>query len=147
MSTIPFPLSKSQKSNLDRMYPPSPKSALIGKRAVELVKLFFQRDHPGCRFEAVEPGADLRAVWKGGEESLEVKGTDSQKISWNKLKVSSKLSYMLLRNGLPLYRITSVFSDCPSIHILRYGIDFTLRPEARWNVKSNNSDRRSVKGK
>ena len=54
----------------------------------------------------------------------------------SQLKVSSQKSYDALKSGDALmYRVIGVGSANPRIFILRYGRDFTLKPEPRWAVK------------
>jgi choline dehydrogenase-like flavoprotein len=136
MKPISFRLSSSQKRRLDQDFPYSPKNAVIGNRAVGIVKLYFLKAHPDCSFGALKKGTDLHPIWTGGEAYLEIKGTDSEEMAWNKLKVSGKNSFNLLTNGMPIYRVTSVFSDRPTIHILKYGTDFNMTGEDRWSVQA-----------
>lgn len=135
MEDIPFRLTDSEKRRLDRSYANTGKSAAIGKRAVEIVRLYFQKTHRGCTFIEPTKGADLHPVWSSGEAELEVKGTDSEDIAWSKLKVSSRHSFELLKKGLPLYRVTCVFSETPTLHILKSGVDFKMTGEDRWSVQ------------
>ena len=135
MEKIRFRLTISQKERLDRDSPFSGKSSIIGKRAEDIIKLYFLKKHPNCKFKTLQEGTDLHAVWNGGEAYLEIKGTASDKISWSKLKVSSKRSYNLLKSGLALYRVTSVFSDCPTVFILTFGKDFEMKTEERWSIQ------------
>jgi hypothetical protein len=93
---------------------------------------------PQCAFVDAPLGADLSVVLSGGSPplSIEIKGTASPDLAWQKLKVSSKHSWDLLANqGIPVYRVCNVFERTPSIYILLHGRDFILEPEARWTFK------------
>lgn len=37
--------------------------------------------------------------------------------------------------GIPVYRVSEVFSQSPSIYVLKHGMDFLLVPEPRWAFK------------
>jgi len=140
-------LSAREKKWLDSKYPPGKGSGLIGKRSEEIVKIYFSRMDPNCKFSAPKNGADLEVVFSTGESSsiVEIKGTADSDIAWSKLKVSSEhTKRMLIDEGVPIYRVTKVFEDEPVIYVLRYGKDFELQPEARWAVKRVTSGRRTV---
>jgi hypothetical protein len=67
---------------------------------------------------------------------IEVKGTKSADIAWQQLKVSSQHSRDLLaEKGAPVYRVTGVFEQSPSIYVLVHGLDFSLVHEPRWMFK------------
>jgi hypothetical protein len=140
METILFRLTDSEKKRLDHDYPRTGKSATIGKRAVEIVKMYFRKNHQSCKFVKPEKGIDLHPVWGRSGAELEVKGTDSQDISWSKLAVSSKHSHDLLKKGLPLYRVTGVFTASPTIHIPQSGVHFEMKPELRWHLRKLNTN-------
>ena len=82
-------------------------------------------------------GADLRISVDGQTvKRIEVKGTRSQDLAWQKLKVSSQRSHDALKNGeVEMYRVVDVDGERPSIYILVHGRDFTLEHEPRWAVK------------
>jgi len=131
-------LTTEEYERLNAVYPEGNGSGLIGKRAEEIVRIHIQRDSPGCTFQVPDTGADLKVVFCDGSEPLliEVKGTASAGIAWQQLKVSSQHSHrMLVELGIPVYRVSDVFSPAPCIHVLRHGIDFALQEEARWTFK------------
>jgi hypothetical protein len=67
---------------------------------------------------------------------IEIKGTASPGVAWQQLKVSSEHSHRLLVEiGIPVYRVSEVFSQSPSIYVLFHGTDFLLEPEARWTFR------------
>ena len=106
----------------------------------------------GARAEITEDreGADIRVTIDGKTERIEVKGTVSPTIAWQKLKVSSQQSHDALASGdASIYRVVDVDSANPRIYILNYGEHFTLEPEPRWAVKRvlPNDDRYSLRGK
>lgn len=119
---------------LNEKFPPSRGSGDIGKRAVEITKIYFQRAHPGCTFIDPQRGADLAVVLEPtGPRQFEVKGTADANIAWQQLKVSSKASYDLLTTcAASVLRVTDVYGDEPTVYELRCGVDFRLEPEARW---------------
>ncbi len=131
-------LTNSEFEQLNAQYPESDGSGLIGKRAEEIVKIHFIRRDPRCSFESPDLGADLKVVLPGAEPLLvEVKGTASEGLAWQQLKVSSPHSFRLLTEGrIPVYRVSSVFTAKPLIRVLVFGIDFDLEAEPRWAFKS-----------
>jgi hypothetical protein len=121
---------------LNREFPPGDGSGLIGRRAEAIVKIHFRRSDVHCSFPPCPPGADLQVNLAGAEPlSIEIKGTAARQLSWQQLKVSSSMSYKLICEGLPVYRVCGVFDQTPEIYVLRYGADFTLESEARWTFK------------
>lgn len=131
-------LSDCEFNQLNNKYPPGKGSALIGNRAVAIIKIHFCREDPNCTFEPPRKGADLSVTFSTDRKdlTLEIKGTEDAGIAWNKLKVSSKQSHQLLtEKKIPLYRVTNVFGQNPVIYVLVHGQDFELEPEPRWSVK------------
>ena len=63
-------LTNEEYDRLNSIYPESIGSGLIGKRAQEIVKIYFQRVHPQCVFEIPNSGADLRVVLCDGSPPL-----------------------------------------------------------------------------
>lgn len=136
MESAEFELTDAEYEELGRHYPPSEGSAAKGGRAVEIVKLYFQKQNQDCRFELPRSGADLRVIFPdGSSKDVEVKGTGALGLAWNQLKVSGRDSFRLLVEGLQLYRVTNVYGRRPSIYVLVYGRDFTLVEEPRWAAK------------
>jgi len=131
-------LTVEEFARLNSLYPASEGSALIGKRAEEIVRVHFRRQDPKCVFEVPDAGADLKVVLSDGSEPLliEVKGTVSVGVAWQQLKVSSRHSFRLLTEvRIPVYRVSEVFGEAPCIHVLTHGADFTLDQEDRWTFK------------
>jgi hypothetical protein len=131
-------LTLEEFGRLNSLYPVSEGSALIGKRAEEIVRIHFRRRDPHCAFEVPGTGPDLKVALSDGSEPLfiEVKGTASVGIAWQQLKVSSRHSWRsLTETRIPVYRVSEVFAKAPCIHVLTHGTDFTLDQEDRWTFK------------
>jgi len=113
----------------------SSKSADIGLRAIEVVRIYARRQQ-WSENEFTRKGVDLsfNSV-SGNTVEIEVKGTQSSGMQWNKLKVSGNPCYDNLKNNMPLYRVSSVFDQNPTIYILKFGEDFTMEMEPRWKIK------------
>ena len=108
------------------------------ERQAEYIVRGYLRDRLGsqAKIEKDRDGVDLRVSADGMTERIEVKGTKSSDLAPSQLKVSSQKSYDALKSGDALmYRVIGVGSANPRIFILRYGRDFTLKPEPRWAVK------------
>ena len=138
MTTISVSLTANELADLNRRFPASRGSGDIGKRAVEIVKRYYQSRHPGCEFVKPPLGADLAVVVEGASPiAFEVKGTAESDMAWAQLKCSSKTSHGLLVSGeASVLRVTNVFGAEPVVFELRHGIDFRLEPEARWTFKA-----------
>lgn len=135
METYDIPLTEEQFKELNTIYPRSTVSAATGKRAEEILKIYFQSIDTNARFEEPEKGADIRVVLSGRSFDIEVKGTSKSNIAWSQLKVSSQPSHDRLASGLPLYRVVGVYEQNPRLYILSHDEDFQLVPESRWAVK------------
>jgi hypothetical protein len=138
MERICIELTSEEYKRLNLMYPESNDSGLIGKRAEEIVKIYFRRKDPRCAFDIPAAGADLKVVFCDGSASLmiEVKGTASLGVAWQQLKVSSQNSWRLLvEERIPVYRVSDVFGRSSTLYVLLYGQDFFLEQEARWTFK------------
>lgn len=136
MIEIKIELSENDLSTLNTPKSEKGKSASIGKRAEDILKIYFRKEKPGCIFEKTRDGSDLKIIHISESFEIEIKGTADKNIAWNKLKVSSQKSHDRLIEGLPVYRVTDVFSKKPILYILEYGIDFDLEEEPRWSIKS-----------
>lgn len=106
-------------------------------KAMFIVEKYLDDKYRGkARVIEDKDGADLRFSIDGKTERIEVKGTASTTIAWQKLKVSSQKSYDSLKGGDALmYRVVDVDGPRPRIYILAHGKDFTMEPEARWAVR------------
>jgi len=136
MESFRVQLRSSELTDLNEKFPASAGSGDIGKRAIEIVKLHFQRVHTGCSFVSPRAGADMALVVGPNCTQYEVKGTAAKGLAWQQLKVSSQASHDLLTSGgAAVLRVTEVYSDEPVVYELRCGVDFRLEPEARWCVK------------
>jgi hypothetical protein len=103
--------------------------------AVELCQTYFRRHNSRVAFPKSPNGADLCVRFPTDPAfDIEVKGTEESGIAWNQLKVSGQPSYDLLKNGMPLYRVSGVGSRNVKIFVLNYGEDFEMTPEPRWRV-------------
>lgn len=131
-------LTDAEYEDLNGRYPESDGSGLIGQRAEEIVKIHLRRQHPGCKLSRGSDGADLHVVSCDGKFwKIEVKGTQSAGVAWQQLKVSSQRSWQLItEEKIPVYRVSDVFSQKPSIYVLMHGRDFDLACEPRWTFKN-----------
>ncbi len=103
--------------------------------AVEICKIYLRQQHQNVIFPSSRSGADLFVRFPDGTGfDIEVKGTARPDIAWQQLKVSGKPSHDMLKNGLPLYRVSNIGSQDVTIFVLRYGEDFEMTPEPRWRV-------------
>jgi hypothetical protein len=103
--------------------------------ALEICKIHFRRIDKDVSFATPGKGVDLRVRFHDGVElDLEVKGTESAGIAWTQFKVSSQQSHDLLTQGMPVYRVTEIGSRTIKIFIMKYGVDFKMKPEPRWAV-------------
>jgi hypothetical protein len=134
MRPIIVRLTLSDFKQLNNAYPPSDKSATIGKRAVEIVKRYFLAQNENYLFPKVPAGVDL--IVKLGHRTIciEIKGTSEEGIAWAKLGVSGRHSHRNLKNRMLLYRVCGVFKRYPSIFVLKYARDFMMVREARWKI-------------
>ena len=135
MNELHLDLSEEEYNTLNTAFPRNMQSAKVGKRAIELVKIYFKKKYPGCSFISPQRGADLKVTHDNGTEEMEIKGTEAADISWAKLKVSSNQSHALLTNGMPLYRIVSVYDRHPRIIVMSCADDFEMIPEPRWSLR------------
>ena len=131
-STIP--LSDAQWHQINEDHPDSGSSDAVRGRAEALARLYILLRYPGAEFVAPCKGADMAIQYQDAKINFEVKGTRSNGIDWQRLKVSSPHSYGLLVSGIPMLRISSVFSRVPVVHTLVYPQDFRLQEEPRWSV-------------
>lgn len=122
------------------------------QKALYIVEKHIRSEH-GKQVEIEEDrdGADLRVSVDGHTvKRIEVKGTRSQDLAWQKLKVSSQRSHDALKNGeVEMYRVVDVDGERPSIYVLVHGRDFTLEHEPRWAVKQTTweHDRYPLRGR
>ena len=134
MEKINLKLSDQDFIRLNALCPPTEKSADIGKRAIEIVKHLYKSKDPNSTFRVPAGGGDIEIQSEGRTFKIEVKGTTETDICWMKLKVSGKLSYELLVQGMPLYRVCGVNDRFPTIYILKYQRDYEMVPEPRWSI-------------
>lgn len=139
MKELAINLTETEFERLNALYPPTAKSSNVGDRAEELVRFYFRSLNPECTFEKATDGADLRINDGPQSFEIEVKGTAKNNVAWGQLKVSGNPSHIRLSNGLPLYRVVSVYDRAPRILVLIHDEDFTMEPEARWAVKNRNA--------
>lgn len=72
-------LTNEEYKRLNSEYPESNGSGLIGSRAEEIVRIYFRRMDPRCRFANAPSGIDLQVILSDGSpsQSIEIKGTAS----------------------------------------------------------------------
>ena len=124
-------LKKHELRDLDRLWPRSEKSADIGKRAEQIIRIHFKRKWLQCGFSKPKDGGDLRIQHGSSQLTIEIIGTADNQIAWQKLKVSSQMSHDMLCNGIPVYRVIRVFDRKPEIFVLKHNEDFQLVEEKR----------------
>ena len=132
-------LTVADRAALDAAFPLSRGSGDIGKRAIEIVKIYFQAQDPGCAFVEPPKGGDLAVRASGAADPTiyEVKGTTDNGLAWQQLKVSSAHSHALLTNGrASVLRVTDVYGVEPVVYEMRHGEHFVLVPEPRWSFKA-----------
>ena len=131
---IPITLTESERQGLARL-------STAEKAEFIVLKHLVDKYEGQAQIEEDKGGADLMVSTDGKVERIEVKGTESSTIAWQKLKVSSQKSHDALESrDASIYRVVDVNSLHPRIYILTHGRDFTLEPEPRWAVKRVPSD-------
>ncbi len=136
MEAIDFEITEHDLNNLKKRFPKDGKNSDIGKIAVEVIKMYFLSLDSKTMFEEhIASGSDITVISKGIKTNFEIKGTEDSKISFTKLKVSSRNSYNALVDGMLLLRITNIGNTKMKIYKLKYGVDFELVEEARWAIK------------
>ncbi|MFC3881044.1 hypothetical protein ACFOSV_12695 [Algoriphagus namhaensis] len=136
MTKETFKISKDFLDECLKKYPNLGKNSHVGQLGILMVKEFFKRKYPGCKFEVNSSKIDLKVILLNGEiKKYEVKSTVDSGLAWSKLKVSSTHCYNALQEGMPLVRITKIGEIEMDIYFLICGIDFTLIPEPRYSVK------------
>jgi len=129
-----FSISEEQLENLLQQYSNIGKNSHVGNLAVEIAKLFLLYLNPNTTFLTTR-GIDLTANIDGNIENFEIKGTSSNDVSWDKLKVSSQFCHDNLVNGMKIIRVTNIGKTNMTIHYLSHDEDFILIPELRWTVR------------
>ncbi len=116
--------------------PASKKNADIGARAIAILRLYAVKNN-WTEVHSRRAGVDLTFITtvEGEKLEMEVKGTADKGIQWQKLGVSGKPCFENLTKGMPLYRVSSVFAQTPTIFILKCGDDFIMDTELRWKIK------------
>lgn len=138
MQQFAIQLSDAEIARLNSLFPPGSKSANIGARAIEILKIYFLRKDPKTTFRREVADADLEITDSTGVAlRIEVKGTADNGIAWTKLKVSGKPSYNALRSGMPVYRVCGVEGEVIQVFVMTYPEDFDLTPEPRWRLTRN----------
>jgi hypothetical protein len=132
---IPFILSTNAFQRISLQYPNLGKNSDVGGAAVEIVQEYFLSNNAAVQFGKGVKGSDLQVTINGISTSYEIKGTADCDIQFAKLKVSSTHSYNALVGGLALIRVCNVGRIDPTLFFLKYGVDFDLVPEPRWQVK------------
>ena len=110
------------------------KNSHIGNLAVNLVKFYFTSIDRNAKFKIAKNGGDIEVEYNGKVECFEIKGTASEDIAWQKLKVSSKQCYTALISGMKIIRVTNVGKLNPILYLLSYGEHFKLVEEPRWRL-------------
>lgn len=132
-------LTGQQIASLNNKYPITPGNKNTELRAEEIVKIYLSLKYSGCTFEQGTNGADLKVITTTDSFEIEVKGTKQENIAWTSLKINGNPSYRRLKADMPMYRVTGVFKDQPSVLILKYSQDFEMIQEDRWRVRAKKS--------
>jgi len=136
---LQFKLRIKDFKRLNNKFPKNQSSAAIGKRAIEIVRIYFKYLCPHTKVkDSKKPGVDLLVPIRYNHRvPIEVKGTISDKISLGQIKVSGDESFKNLANKkMPIYRVVGVYQSNPRIFKLICGKDFDLEKEPRWRFKS-----------
>ncbi|WP_309613992.1 hypothetical protein [Flavobacterium sp.] len=134
MTPYNFSISEEQLEILLQQYSNVGKNSHVGNLAVEIAKLFLLSLNPNTTFLTTR-GIDLTANIDGNIENFEIKGTSSNDISWDKLKVSSQFCHDNLVNGMKIIRVTNIGQINMTIYYLTHDEDYTLAPELRWTIR------------
>ncbi len=129
-----FSIPQEQLEILLQQYSNVGKNSHIGNLAVEIAKLFLLSLNPNTTFLTTR-GIDLSANIDGNIENFEIKGTSSNDISWDKLRVSSQFCHDNLVNGMKIIRVTKIGNTNMRIFYLSHDEDFILVPEPRWIIR------------
>ncbi len=127
-------LDDAQWVQIEKDHSDSGSSAAVKARAEALARIHIHASYSDFEFDVPDQGADMAILYKCKKINFEVKGTRSTGIDWQRLKVSSIHSYKLLVSGIPMLRISSVFSRFPDVYTLSFPDDFRLKEEPRWSV-------------
>jgi hypothetical protein len=135
MRIVEFTIPEDELKSLLAKHSKEGKNGDIAKITVEVVKLYFLSQDPNCQiFEGGRNQPDLTVTTKNSKFEYEIKGTEDADISYSKLKVSSNYCYQKLINGMEMIRVTNIRNNPVQIYFLKYGRDFTMKPEPRWSV-------------
>lgn len=135
MKPIDFHITQQQLHNLIRNAKDG-KNSDIGNLAVQVVKLYFLQKDPACTFIVGKRNQpDIIVISRGKATEYEVKGTQSESLKFDQLKVSGNYSYKKLVSGMELIRVTNIRKTNMKIYFLKYGVHFTMKPEPRWAIK------------
>ena len=134
MASFNFSISEEVLESLLMRFPNVGKNSHIGNLAVEIAKLFLLSVNPNTTFINTK-NIDLTTNVDGVLEYFEVKGTSSNDISWDKLRVSSQFCHDNLVNGMKIIRVTNVGHTNMKIYYLSHNEDFTLVQEPRWTIR------------
>lgn len=136
--TLTVLLTDAQYDLLEKNYSKSKGSSQIGKRAVEIVKIFLSSSGWVAK-KPTRKGIDLEFRRGSEKVEIEVKGTADHDIAWNKLVISGDGSRSNLEDGCPLYRVYKVFERNPMIAILKWRDHFIIKQEPRWKIIKKDS--------
>jgi len=135
MNPIPFEVPEYEFHLLQDKYPYVGKNGDIGKLAVEIAILYFKSLHPSVLFHKGKKGVDLIVEVENIQVNFEIKGTESEDVAFNKLRVSSKDSHAALVAGMKLLRISNVRNRIVNLYFLEHGVHYELVEEPRWRIK------------
>lgn len=130
-----FILPDELYESLQKQYDKAGKNSHIGGKAVKIVESYFLSKWPGAKIKSAKQGGDLEISHESWTKCYEVKGTEGEKIAYNKLKVSSKACYKALTEGMEIIRVSHIGQKEVTLTFMKFGEDFTLEPEARWAIK------------
>lgn len=128
-----FTITEQELFQLKATCFPMEKNRNIEYFALEIAKRFFKKKFPDIEF-GMEKDVDLCFTVDKKKFEYGIKGTTNCDITWGKWKIASKSYHDKLENGMPMIMITHIGTTTMTIYILKYGEDFTLEQESKWNV-------------
>jgi len=135
MTQIPFEVPEYEFQILQEKYPLVGKNGDIGKLAVDIAILYFRSLYSNVLFHKGKKGVDLVVEVENNQTNYEIKGTESENVAFDKLRVSSKDSHAALLGGMKILRVSNVRNRTVNLYFLEHGVHYELVEEPRWRVK------------
>lgn len=135
MTPISFEISEIDFLMLQEKYHRIGKNNMIGELAVEIAKIYLKSIYPNAMIYKGKKGVDFVVDDEDNQINYEIKGTESEGIAFDKLRVSSTDSHTALVGGMKLLRVSNVRKRIVNLYFLEHGVHFELVEEPRWRVK------------